>query len=99
MVLMDEEKARLEGEDCLPGEDAPITWDEDYMQGKEMRSLLYCSAQLCCVSLEAFSTPGSMCAKCACVKPRPHSVTESHGNPLQGLFQSFSREEPSLSLS
>lgn len=40
MVLMDEEKAGLEGEDCLPGEDAPITWDDDYMQGKEMRSVL-----------------------------------------------------------
>lgn len=39
MVLMDEEDARLEG-DCLPGEDAPITWDDDYMQGREMRSLL-----------------------------------------------------------
>lgn len=63
MVLMDEEKARLEGEDSLPGEDAPITWDEDYMQGKEMRSLLYCSAQLYCVSLETFSTQDSMCAK------------------------------------
>lgn len=98
MVLMDEEKAKLEGEDCLPGEDAPITRDDDYMQGKEMRSLLYCSAQSCCISLEAFTTPGSMYAKCACVKPRPHCVAESRGNPLQGLLQSFSREEPPWSL-
>lgn len=44
-MLMDEEKARLEGEDCLPRVGVPITWD-DYMQGKEMRSLLYCGAQL-----------------------------------------------------
>lgn len=55
MVLMDEEKARLEGEDCLHGGDAPIVWDDDCMQGKEMRSLLYCSVQLCCVSLETFT--------------------------------------------
>lgn len=53
---MDEEKAKLEGEDCLPGEGAPITLDDDYMQGKEMRSLLYCSAQLYRASLETFST-------------------------------------------
>lgn len=62
-MLMDEEKARLEGEDCLPGEGAPITSDDDYTQGKEMRSLLYCSAQLYCASLETFSTYGSMCSK------------------------------------
>lgn len=60
-MLMDKEKARLEGEDCLPAESATITWDDDYMEGKEMRSLLQCSAQLYCVSLEALSTQGSMC--------------------------------------
>lgn len=30
-MLMDKEKARLEGEDCLPAESATITWDDDYM--------------------------------------------------------------------
>lgn len=59
MVLMDEEKARLEGEDCLPWEDDPLAWDDDYMQGNEMRSRLYCRAQLGCLSLETFSTQGT----------------------------------------
>lgn len=40
MVLLDEKKAKLEGEDCLPGEDAPIAWDDDYIQKKKMRSVL-----------------------------------------------------------
>lgn len=42
-MLMDEEKARLEGEDCLPRVGVPITWD-DYMQGEgdEVTSLLRC---------------------------------------------------------
>lgn len=97
-MLMDEEKAKLEGEDCLPGEGAPITWDDDYMQGKEMRSFLYCSAQLHCVSLETFSTQGSVCTEHTCVKSRPHCVTEPHGNPLQGLYQFFSRKVPLWSL-
>lgn len=96
-MLMVEEKARLE-EDCLPGEDAPVRWDDDYMQGKEMRSLLYCSAQLYCVSLETFSIQGSMCTKHTCLKSRPHCVTEPHGNLLQGPYQSFSRKVPPLSL-
>lgn len=95
-MLMDEEKARLEGEDCLPRVGAPITWDDDYMQGKEMRSLLYCGAQLYSVSLETFGTQGSMCTKHICLKSRPCSVTEPHGNPLQRPCQSFSRRSTSI---
>lgn len=63
MVLMDGEKARLEGEDYLPEEDAPITWGDDYMQGKEMRSLLYCSASYAVSHWRPSAIQGSICAK------------------------------------
>lgn len=65
-------------------------------EGDEVASLLQCPVMLYLTGGLQHTT--SMCAKCACVKPRPHCVTESRGNSLQGLLPSFSREEPPWSL-
>lgn len=60
----------------------------------EVTSLLQCPVRLC-LSGDLQHTR-HMCAKWACLKPRPHRVTESHGSPFQ--LQSSSREVPLLSL-